>query len=47
MLASPMRSLARIDCDDGEGPLLLTSIAGSARPLDARNVRACSSVTRR
>jgi DUF1365 family protein len=34
----PMRSLARIDYDDGEGPLLLTSIAGSARPLDARNV---------
>jgi uncharacterized protein len=34
----PLRSLARIDYDDGDGPLLLTSIAGSARPLDARNV---------
>ena len=34
----PLRSLARIDYDDGEGPLLLTSIAGSAHPLDARNV---------
>jgi DUF1365 family protein len=34
----PLRSLARIDYDDGEGPLLLTSIAGSTCPLDARNV---------
>jgi len=34
----PLRSLARIDYDDGEGPLLLTSIAGSARPLNAANV---------
>ncbi|MDN7177559.1 DUF1365 domain-containing protein [Caballeronia sp. SEWSISQ10-4 2] len=34
----PLRSLARIDYDDGEGPLLLTSIAGNACPLNARNV---------
>jgi hypothetical protein len=34
----PLRSLARIDYDDGDGPLLLTSIAGTARPLDSRNV---------
>jgi len=36
----PLRSLARIDYDDGdgEGPVLLTSIAGTARPLDTRNV---------
>ncbi|WP_438395170.1 DUF1365 domain-containing protein [Caballeronia sp. DA-9] len=33
-----MRSLARIDYDDGDGPLLLTSIAGTARPLDTGNV---------
>ena len=33
-----MRTLARIDYDDGEGPVLLTSIAGTVRPLDARNV---------
>jgi DUF1365 family protein len=36
--ARPMRSLARIDYEDGDGPLLLTSIAGTSRPLDARNV---------
>jgi DUF1365 family protein len=34
----PMRSLARIDYEDIDGPLLLTSIAGKARPLDATNV---------
>ena len=35
---TPLRSLARIDYDDGDGPLLLTSIAGTACPLNARNV---------
>jgi uncharacterized protein len=34
----PLRSLARIDYDDGDGPVLLTSIAGTARPLDTWNV---------
>jgi uncharacterized protein len=34
----PMRSLARIDYEDNDGPLLLTSIAGKARPIDASNV---------
>jgi uncharacterized protein len=34
----PLRSLARIDYADADGPLLQTSIAGSARALDARNV---------
>lgn len=33
-----LRTLARIDYEDGEGPLLLTSIAGTSRPLDTRNV---------
>jgi DUF1365 family protein len=32
------RSLARIDYDDADGPLLVTSIAGRTRALDASNV---------
>ncbi|SAL42344.1 hypothetical protein AWB67_01661 [Caballeronia terrestris] len=31
-------SLARIDYDDADGPLLVTSIAGTTRALDASNV---------
>jgi DUF1365 family protein len=34
----PWRSLMRIDYDDVNGPLLVTSIAGTARALDAPNV---------
>jgi DUF1365 family protein len=34
----PMRSVARIDYDDGAGPLLITSIAGEARPADTAHV---------
>jgi DUF1365 family protein len=33
-----VRHLARIDYDDDAGPLLLTSIAGSARPLTSGNL---------
>ena len=31
-------TLARIDYHDADGPMLLTSIAGSARPLNDRTI---------
>lgn len=33
------RTVARIDYDDAQGPLLKTSVAGALEPLDARSVR--------
>jgi uncharacterized protein len=32
------RTLARIDYDDADGPILLTSIAGTSHPLNDRNI---------
>jgi uncharacterized protein len=34
------RTVARVDHDDGEGPLLLTSVSGRLQRLDARALRA-------
>ena len=35
---SSERNLARIDYDDADGPILLTSIAGTSYPLNDRNI---------
>jgi DUF1365 family protein len=33
------RTVARVDYDDAEGPLLETSVSGALQPLDAASVR--------
>ncbi|KQU78514.1 MULTISPECIES: DUF1365 domain-containing protein [unclassified Rhizobacter] len=37
---APMRTIARIDHDDSDGPLIRTSVSGTLAPLTARSARA-------